>query len=191
MVMVACEFALAEPDAGHANMIVFLSGLSGVGKTTTATAFIERYTQFKHVVASELIRRAGADPQALDQAQAETESAYFGPRIPTICHSLRNLHILFDGHMIIETRKGEHVIDDRVIDGLYVSHFVAIIDDPSRIYSTRYTVGRTPLSTEELKRLQELEVYTTRRQAERTGCPFIQIQSGAIESLATSLRLVN
>jgi adenylate kinase family enzyme len=46
--MVVCEFAFAEPDAGHLKMIVFFSGLSGVGKTTTAKAFIERYTQFKH-----------------------------------------------------------------------------------------------------------------------------------------------
>lgn len=189
--MVVCEFAFAEPDAGHMKMIVFFSGLSGVGKTTTAKAFIERYTQFKHVVASELIRQAGANPHVLDHAQAEQNQRILLQEFAAIRRRLVNPHILFDGHMVIETRKGEHVVNDRVIDGLCVSHFVAIIDEPSRIYSMRYTAGRTPPSTEELKRLQDLEVSTTRRQAERTGRPFIQMQSGTIESLATSLGLVN
>lgn len=185
--MVARGFTVAEPSGGHRKMIVFLSGLSGVGKTTTAKAFVRRYTQFRHIIASDLIRRAGANPQARDYAEAQENQHILLTEFAAMRRSLFNPYILLDGHMVIETAKGDHVIDDCIVDGLCLSHFVAIIDDPKRIYSTRRTIQRAPLSLKHLTELQGLEVAATRRQAERTGCPFIQMKSGAVDFLAANL----
>jgi len=93
--------------------------------------------------------------------------------------------------MVIETNEGEHVVEDWVIDGLFVSYFVAIIDDPSRIYSARLTVGRRLLAPNELKRLQKLEVAQTERQAVRTGRPFAQVRSGELKALENILGLAH
>jgi adenylate kinase len=168
-------------------MIVFLSGLSGVGKTTTAQAFVVRHTQFRHVIASHLIRRAGASTQKLDYSQVKQNQIILLREFAAIRNSFSNCHILLDGHMIIEINEGEFIVDDNVINGLSVTHFIALIDNPNRVYSTKRNARKFSLSPNELERLQRLEVTETRRQAERTGCPFFQIRSGEIKSLEDSL----
>jgi len=170
-------------------MIVFLSGLSGVGKTTTAKAFVGRHTQFKHVIASDVIRRAGASTYPLDYAQIEHNQRILLRDFAEIRHNFPGFHILLDGHMVIETNEGEYVVEDGVIDSLSVSYFVAIVDDPSRIYSARRTIGKRLLSPNELERLQKLEVAATQRQAERAARPFAQVQSGEVEALENTLGL--
>jgi adenylate kinase len=165
-------------------MIVFLSGLSGVGKTTTAKAFVARHAQFKHVIASCLISRAGARTQPLDSADVKRNQEVLLREFTAIRRSFPEYYIMLDGHMVIETTRGEEIVGDEVIDGLAATHFIAIIDDPRRIYSTRqHDLGEASLSLGELERLQDLEIVTTRRQAERRECPFFEVQSGEVEAL--------
>jgi adenylate kinase len=187
--MARCYFPFAGLDTPHTKMIVFLSGLSGVGKTTTAKAFVARHTQFKHVIASDVIKSAGASTYALDYAQVEYNQRILIRDFAEIRRNFPGLHILLDGHMVIETNEGQHILDDEIIDGLYVSDFVAIVDDPSRIFSARSTIGGSLLPPNELDQLQKLEVAATKRQAERTRRPFAQVRSGELEALERTLGL--
>jgi adenylate kinase len=191
MVMAGGYLSLARSAAGQANMMVFLSGLSGVGKTTTARAFVARHPQFRHIIASDLIRRTGAGIEPAEDDHVERNQVILLREFAAVRRRFPYHHFLLDGHMVIEIRKGDHIIADSVIDGLAVTHFVVIVDDPSRIYSTRFAVQGDSLSPSGLERLQNLEITTTRRQAERTGCPFVQVQSGQIKSLEDSLGLAN
>ena len=107
-----------------------------------------------------------------------------------IRRSFLEYHILLDGHMVIETTRGEQIVDDEVIDGLAATHFIAIIDDPSRIYLTRQDdTSKGSLSLSELDRLQNLEIATTRQQAKRRECPFFEVQSGEVDALEVIIGL--
>jgi adenylate kinase len=172
-------------------MIVFLSGISGVGKTTIARAFVARQRQFKHVIASDLISRAGASVEPTDEREVIRNQNILIKEFAAIRQYFRHCHFLLDGHMVIETSKSHHIIGDEIIDGLAVSHFIGIIDDPSRIHSTRRAVQKGAISSLELENLQNLEMSVTRRQAERTRCPFFQVQSGQVEALENSLGLAD
>ncbi len=166
-------------------MIIFLSGLSAVGKTTTAEAFVARHTEFRHVVASRLIKGGGASIRPSSRADLDRNQKILLREFRELRHtSAERIHLILDGHMVIETREGEELIEDKVIDGLQVSHFIVITDDPYRIYSTRRrgSSGR-PISLDTIQRLQMLEIDATRRQAERCGSPSFEVQSGDVEAL--------
>jgi adenylate kinase len=176
--------AITCTHASETEMIVFLSGLSGVGKTTTARAFAARHAQFKHIIASRLISRAGARTQPSDSADVKRNQQVLLREFAQIRRSFPNYDILLDGHMVIETTRGEEIVGDEVIDELAATHFIAVIDDPRRIYSTRQLgLSEAFLSLGKLERLQDLEIVTTRRQAERRECPFFAVQSGEVEAL--------
>jgi adenylate kinase len=172
-------------------MIVFLSGLSGVGKTTTARAFVARQQQFKHVIASDLISRAGANIEPTDEREVINNQNILIREFTAIRQYFQDYHFLLDGHMVIETNKGDYIIADEVIDGLAVTHFVGITDDPSRIHSTRRVIQKGAISSVELANLQTLEMSATRRQAERTRRPFFQVRSGHVVALENSLGLAH
>jgi adenylate kinase len=172
-------------------MIVFLSGLSGVGKTTTARAFVARQQQFKHIIASDLISGAGASIEPTDEREVINNQNILVQEFMAIREFFPNYHFLLDGHMVIETNKGDHIIGDEVIDCLAITHFVGIIDDPSRIHSTRHVIQKGAISFIELANLQTLEMSVTRRQAQRTRRPFFQVQSGQVEALEDRLGLAH
>lgn len=172
-------------------MIVFLSGLSGVGKTTMARAFVARQQQFKHIIASDLISGAGASIELTDEWEVIKNQNILVREFAEIRQSFPDYHFLLDGHMVIETNKGKHIIGNEVIDGLAITHFVGIIDDPSRINFTRLVIQKGAISSVELANLQILEMSVTRRQAERTRRPFFQVQSGQVEVLENSLGLAH
>jgi len=172
-------------------MIVFLSGLSGVGKTTTARAFVTRQQQFKHIIASDLISGAGASIEPADEREVIRNQNILVQEFAGFRQYFRDYHLLLDGHMVIETSKGDYIIGDEVIDGLAVTHFVGIIDNPSRIHSTRRVAQKGAISFFELAKLQTLEMSVTRQQAERTRRPFFQVQSGQVESMEASLGLAH
>jgi adenylate kinase len=166
-------------------MIVFLSGLSGAGKTTTAAAFIARHAQFKHVVASRLIEIGGASTRPLGAADVAYNQQVLIQGFSVIRHRCQRYHLILDGHMVIETRQGHEIVNDEVIDGLLITHFVVLIDEPQRIYSTRRrsSITTPEASMDEIRRLQALEIDATRRQAERCRCPFFEVQSGQVDAL--------
>jgi adenylate kinase len=172
-------------------MIVFLSGLSGVGKTTTARALVARQPQFRHIIASDLISRAGANIDPANEREVIRNQDILVQEFAAVRQYFRNYHFLLDGHMVIETNKGDHIIEDEVIDRLAVTHFIGIIDDPSRIHSTRRVIQKGCISSAELANLQTLEMSVTRRQAERTRRPFFQVWSGQVEALEINLGLGN
>lgn len=170
-------------------MIVFLSGLSGVGKTTTARAFVRRHPNFKHVIASALLRDAGVSLEPANESQVRYNQEVLINQFKAIREGCPDTHFLFDGHMIIETANGNHAIADEIIDGLTVSHFVVMVDNAYRIRMSREAVQKRLISPVELERLQSIEVQATLRHAERTGRPFFQVQSGQIAVMEDGLGL--
>jgi adenylate kinase len=127
---------------------------------------------------------AGVRTQPSDSADVKRNQQVLLREFAEIRRGFPDYHILLDGHMVIETTQGEEIVSDEVIDDLAATHFIAIIDDPRRIYSTRqHGLSEAPLSLSELERLQDLEIVTTRLQAERRECPFFEVQSGEVEVL--------
>jgi adenylate kinase len=187
MVVAGRGIPFGAPHPGRTNMIVFLSGLSGAGKTTMARAITMRHPQFKHVIASDIIRNAGADTKPTNARAVEQNQIAILKRFEGIRQQLAGYSILFDGHMVIETADGPQIIRDQVIDALEITHFCVILDDPKRIQSTRYRSQKAKKSIAQLADLQTLELNLTRRQAERTDRPFAEIRRGDLDTFERSL----
>jgi adenylate kinase len=140
-----------------------------------------------HVIASDLIRKAGGDIKPTNARAVEQNQIAILKGFERIRRRLAGYPILFDGHMVIETADGPHTVRDQVIDALEITHFCVILDDPERIQSMRYQSQTTEKSAAELADLQTLELNLTRRQAERTQRPFAEIQSGDLDAFERSL----
>jgi adenylate kinase len=157
--VVVAERGIAIVDAApnQTSMIVFLAGLSGAGKTTTAAGFVKHHPEFVHVIASTLIRKAGRPTDEISATDVEPNQAALIQEFIHLRKQIRDASILFDGHMVIETHTGQIAIPDYVVDHISPSHIVVLLDDPETIHSRRGNSRkrRQITSVDEIRRCNE------------------------------------
>ena len=117
-----------------------------------------RHPQFKHVIASDIIRETAADIKPTNARAVEQNQIAILKGFEGIRQQLADYPIIFDGHMVIEAADGPQIIRDQVIDALGITHFCVVLDDPERIQSTRYQSQTAEKSIAQLADLQTLEL---------------------------------
>lgn len=122
--------------------IVAVLGLSGAGKTTIVSKFVEHYPWAYSVSAGSLLKDAMAvtDSEELRTAMAAGIYSNQG-RLVAAFRELRcrhpNLHIIFDGHSLIDNDHGLVVVPTETFRQIAPDLIIFLEEDPDVIASRR------------------------------------------------------
>lgn len=131
--------------------MIFVAGLSGVGKTSAIDWFVLRHPEFEHLRASCLLKELGR-PLSNLTLQEISENQYELNRL------LRGRAIsrrtILDGHLVLPTGSGTYRVSTDFFDGIPLTAFVFLWAEPSILLRRRDAELRedTLRLTEELQK---------------------------------------
>lgn len=175
--------------------VIALTGISGVGKSTTLTQASKLIT-FIHLQASELIkaererqREVNLDHDSLRETNISSNQFLliqgFGRVVP------ESGLIILDGHVLIDTPNGLIEIKSEVFRILGVDKFIVLTDNPEEIYQHRLRDGtrrRPNRSIEELRVQQEQSIIVAHRIALELHIPLLILPSVTDDEFIQALR---
>lgn len=171
--------------------IIAVFGVSGVGKSTLIKGFIKDHTEYAHIQAGTLIKRALkevprdklrlADPETIIKNQYLLIEEFWKD-IREHEHSF----VIFDGHSIIDTGSTFIKVPSDIIQALKPCKIIFIEDDPQHIHSRRKndtTRNRSKVSVDQIKAEQDTAAKQAKRYAAIMEVPFINIETGDLMAL--------
>lgn len=180
----------------HSVIAVF--GISGVGKTTLIKRFLEAHSQFSHLQAGTLIKRALQNIPR-DQLRITTPEQIIENQYSLVEEFWKDIEahqrssIIFDGHSIIYNDQRVIEIPVEIINALKPQKIIFVEDDPERILKRRNSdtsrKRNQNLSFIDIQRHQEIARNQAQLYASEIGIKFYVIKSGELEHLKASINI--
>lgn len=159
--------------------MIFVAGPSGSGKTSTLEGFVKRYPRFIHLRASSILKDEhrptfGASTRDLELNQTVIR------RHLTQRKDLER--VILDGHMVIPSGEVYYAVPIHFLVGLDLRLLVHLWADANTI-ALRKGIKLTPDFSEQLEKLQRMELAHMEQAAKATGCPLISFNSVQTEDI--------
>ena len=175
-----------SPYNAEANMIL-VTGISRAGKTSTISALTALRPEWRHTLASKVLRDLGRPLYDLDEQSAEENQKSLAIELARRGIIADPMAIL-DGHAVLELRSTFHPISNHAFDALRPAGIAVVYDDVVEIMLRRQSADRKALSLEEIHAFQCSELSHSKYQSTRLGVPCIEVKSGQVERLLDWMR---
>ncbi|MBR2681398.1 MAG: AAA family ATPase [Exiguobacterium sp.] len=166
-------------------MVVFICGLSGIGKSSLIEYVVTNFPNVRHVRASDLLASAGKPIRNLRTSDVLHNQLAFVKL--AAAEIRRSTHVLIDGHLLIESLDGPISLPDNCLDALQIDGVIIVTADAEQLFSRRVTAGLCTASINELAELMSTELENAKRLAQRRRVGFATIQSGDRENFIAQL----
>lgn len=166
-------------------MVVFVCGLSGIGKSSLIEHAVTDRPSIRHVRASDLLASAGKPIRNLRATDVlENQPAFIELATAEI---RKSTHVLIDGHLLIESLDGPISLPDNCLDTLQIDAVIIVTADAEKLLNRRENAGLGTISKEEIEKLMAIESENAQRLAHRRGVEFVKIKSGDINTFVAQL----
>ncbi len=159
--------------------IIFVAGVSGVGKTTFLKKIAEN-AEFQRLTASLIIKEQRKYIGVQKMTSEELRLANLADNQKVLVDGFHRLKIpqmdliIIDGHTVIDTPNGLIKIESSVFKGLGVEHFIFLKEQPAEILKRRRadsSRNRHSISAELIEQQQAKSLVVTAKIAEVLGVP--------------------
>ena len=169
--------------------LLYLTGLSGVGKTAVARSLEKSVAPLQHYSIGEgIARRMGSPPLLADHA---TRTQIFEELIDEILTLRANSNVIVDGHSIVAESYGGSAIPlaPWLLGKLAFDAIILLTLEPALLLEriSRDTKQRPPLNANNAQLLQSLQITIAATYASTCGCPlFIMDADHSVSNLTVS-----
>ncbi len=165
--------------------IVFLAGVSGVGKTTFLRE-LANHAEFQHLTASQIIKDQKQYINLQNMTSEELRLANIADNQKTLVDGFHRLKepqidlIIIDGHTVIDTPDGLVEIESSVFEGLGIDHFIFLKEQPAEILKRRQadsSRNRPLICVESIEQQQAISLTITTKIAGTLGVPMSSLST--------------
>lgn len=164
-------------------MLIFLSGVHGVGKTYLGTQVSEKLG-FKYATASELIRNELKEQSWTENKCVSSIDRNQEALVRAVNRIRREgVSLILDGHFVLRNKAGEvEQIDSSVFERLSLNQ-VVLIEAAASVVKTRLEERGTPFEIELIEELMNKELATAKVICDELGVKLTQLWSPSVEEL--------
>jgi adenylate kinase len=178
-------------------LVIFVGGLSGVGKTTVIESARQAQPNIRHVMAGELIRRGTVRSSDKSYVRPTVENSHMADffqeiLIKEFLLEIKSIDapIVLDGHFVVPAVTGPNAVPASVFLRLGIQRLFLLLGPPKEI-ATRLKSRPVPSSwwdgeAESLERFQKIEEQHALAVERETGIPLLVEH----ESLALKNRIL-
>jgi len=157
------------------NKVCFIGGIHGVGKTTFCKQLIANLNNFKHLTASEIIKKY-KNSDEFDTKRVKDIDKNQLLLVNGLKKEKKNSNILLDGHFVLLDKEDNiKKIDINVFKELDLNCIIILIDNPQNIKNRLDKRGKNTLNIEILKKMQELEIQHGKEIAATLNIPYLEV----------------
>jgi adenylate kinase len=171
--------------------IIVVFGISGVGKSSAISNFIQGHPEWAHVQAGKLLQnkmpetayddlRLGTDEKILKNQNLLVSA--FDEYLKTTSHS----KIIFDGHSVIDSGQDFFKVPPSIIKKLYPQKIIFIFSEPEKIVKQREkdpSRSRPIYSLEKTTEFQKISLNHAKAIANELDIPFNQITGDGLSNI--------
>ncbi len=172
-------------------MLIFLSGIHGVGKTYVGTR-VAKQLRFEYATASELIRN-----ELKEQSWTENKCvSSIDKNQEALISSVKRIRsqgedLILDGHFVLRNKAGQVVpLGQDIFECLNLDQ-VILIEADSTIVEQRLKERGTPFSIEIIKELAENELITAQEICNKLAINFTRLYSPTEEQVINTVTAKN
>lgn len=174
--------------------ILVLSGISGIGKSTTITT-IKNEFNFTHLQASQMIKEFFHNTQKEKYTSEQLRIKNPSENQKALISVLRTLsddeNYIFDAHTIIDTPNGIYEIPIEVFEAASPDHLIFLFEDPAQILARRSNDKdrtRPERSVDQLAEHQNLALINIAQIANKLKRPLTVLSTSQVDELDSLVR---
>jgi adenylate kinase len=174
------------------NKICFIAGIHGVGKTTFCKELEKKLSNFKHVSASDIIKKYKSSDEFVTKKVKDINTNQL-LLINGLKQEVKNSNILLDGHFVLLDKENNiKKINVDVFKKLNIDCIIILTDSPSNIQNKLNKRGNNNFNIELLKKMQDVEIEWGKRVANKLNIPYLELDLSQKEfSIKNIVQFIN
>lgn len=162
--------------------LIFVSGVSRAGKTSTISEFQSNHPDWAHIICSEILKKNSRPIARLSYELVQENQNFLVAALQELLPKCGS-NIFLDGHLILPSREGDYVVSDDFLNQVSPNGIVCIVDSPKVISKRLRQTKKVYTTAREVKLKQRKDFLASVFQAKRLGIPFLLLRSGDIHKL--------
>lgn len=174
---------------------IFITGISGVGKTTFLKA-LSLHIKFQHLTASDIIKDQKQHVSSMCVSSEELRLANIDDNQKLLINGFNRLKdpnvrlVIVDGHTIIDTPNGLVTVERAVFEGLEIDQFIFLKEKPEIIFERRrkdLSRTRPQIEVHLIDEHQHKALAVAREYAETMGLSMVTANTSELDKVIAAI----